>query len=761
MYRIGSFFITVGLIFGPVVSPASAATLPYAAQVGTGETSIPAGESRQITLKFKNVGSQTWIGGSTKTAVYLYGNSSIFGHPSWPKDDLGVPIAQSKVVPGGMASAVFWVKAPKTPGTYTERFLLSYGTNAWVKGSTVTVKFNVTSASVAAPAAMTPPADAVMADAVNGWGALLVDKGGIEWQMDPGGHTIVTLGFKNTGSKTWVREGTSHVSLYTGKGDRQSVFKDSSWLNNLKTTSLVEAQVKPNEIGHFKLQLRAPVTPGTYQESFQLAAEDTSWIPGGVVTLPIRVLVSNEQISQGILPSGQSTTGSYKTMLLLKSAQALTLLGNGRQALTFGFKNTGTANWGTLALQLAEVVPALEGKLSSVRDETWLTSVEPVRATRATAPGEIGFLGFTIKAPTKKGSYIAKFKLVADNNAVQDGFVEIPITVTADGYIEPTPAPSPTPSTPNTPISSGIALNPQPLNGDESSLPNEPIIRVGLFATTDNQMILRGVGGGFKITANGSEVCRLNSGESATISYDRSAGVYRANGPRCTSQSSTHYVALQDDGISPLELTDFSRPVSWLPGANDNKFRGKLELRFTPKTDKVWIINELPIEAYLYGIAETSNSSPQEYQRALLTGSRTYAMYHIERGTKHANEFYIVDATYDQVYRGYGAEIRNSNVIAAINATRGQIVTYNGKLAITPYYSRSDGRTRDWTEVWGGGPYPWLVSVPVPWDNGKTLWGHGVGLSATGALGMAADGKTYDQILKHFYTGIELRKAYK
>jgi stage II sporulation protein D len=53
------------------------------------------------------------------------------------------------------------------------------------------------------------------------------------------------------------------------------------------------------------------------------------------------------------------------------------------------------------------------------------------------------------------------------------------------------------------------------------------------------------------------------------------------------------------------------------------------------------------------------------------------------------------------------------------------------------------------------------VSVPVPWDQGKTLWGHGVGMSATGALGMAADGYTYDKILKYFYTGIELRKAYK
>jgi stage II sporulation protein D len=39
-------------------------------------------------------------------------------------------------------------------------------------------------------------------------------------------------------------------------------------------------------------------------------------------------------------------------------------------------------------------------------------------------------------------------------------------------------------------------------------------------------------------------------------------------------------------------------------------------------------------------------------------------------------------------------------------------------------------------------------------------WGHGVGLSQTGAVGMAEKGYTYDQILKHFYQGIELEKRY-
>ncbi|NLM50669.1 MAG: SpoIID/LytB domain-containing protein [Clostridiaceae bacterium] len=39
-------------------------------------------------------------------------------------------------------------------------------------------------------------------------------------------------------------------------------------------------------------------------------------------------------------------------------------------------------------------------------------------------------------------------------------------------------------------------------------------------------------------------------------------------------------------------------------------------------------------------------------------------------------------------------------------------------------------------------------------------WGHGVGMSQWGAKGMADNGFTYDQILKHYFTGVEIVDAY-
>jgi len=39
-------------------------------------------------------------------------------------------------------------------------------------------------------------------------------------------------------------------------------------------------------------------------------------------------------------------------------------------------------------------------------------------------------------------------------------------------------------------------------------------------------------------------------------------------------------------------------------------------------------------------------------------------------------------------------------------------------------------------------------------------WGHGVGMCQVGAYGMALDGASYEEILKKYYKGIELKKLY-
>lgn len=48
--------------------------------------------------------------------------------------------------------------------------------------------------------------------------------------------------------------------------------------------------------------------------------------------------------------------------------------------------------------------------------------------------------------------------------------------------------------------------------------------------------------------------------------------------------------------------------------------------------------------------------------------------------------------------------------------------------------------------------------VPTTYTfNGKG-WGHGVGMSQWGAKGLAESGYNYKQIIKHYYTGVEIEK---
>jgi SpoIID/LytB domain protein len=46
-----------------------------------------------------------------------------------------------------------------------------------------------------------------------------------------------------------------------------------------------------------------------------------------------------------------------------------------------------------------------------------------------------------------------------------------------------------------------------------------------------------------------------------------------------------------------------------------------------------------------------------------------------------------------------------------------------------------------------------VIQVPAGFTITGAGWGHGLGMSQYGAYGMALDGATYDQIIKHYYTG--------
>lgn len=211
---------------------------------------------------------------------------------------------------------------------------------------------------------------------------------------------------------------------------------------------------------------------------------------------------------------------------------------------------------------------------------------------------------------------------------------------------------------------------------------------------------------------------------------------------------------------TPVELTSWYNIPEWNTSLNDNLFLGTLEFRIY--NNELIVINDINIEDYLRGLGEVSDSAPLEKQKAIALVARSYAQFYMsDKNRKYPNAPYDGDdspASF-QKYLGYGYTLRSPNFSKAVNATTGEIITYNGELVKTPFFSESDGRTRSAQEVWGWTTTPYLVSVDdTICKNGQgSLQGHGVGLSGCGATQLALDGKTYKEILNYYFKGIELR----
>ena len=209
-------------------------------------------------------------------------------------------------------------------------------------------------------------------------------------------------------------------------------------------------------------------------------------------------------------------------------------------------------------------------------------------------------------------------------------------------------------------------------------------------------------------------------------------------------------------------IENYENRPNWNKNINDNVFRGVFEMQRNTK-GYVWLVNDVPLEQYISGIAEASNPWPEEFHKALAVATRSYANYYIQTGGKHAgSSHYLNSSAYDQVYRGYNAEIRNPRYVQAVKDTRGVNVLYEGKVAFTPFYSRSAGVTKSHKQAYGR-EVLYLVPREAEYDKkvGKSLWGHGVGMPMTDAALRADAGATYQEILHAYYTGVDIKRIYE
>lgn len=160
------------------------------------------------------------------------------------------------------------------------------------------------------------------------------------------------------------------------------------------------------------------------------------------------------------------------------------------------------------------------------------------------------------------------------------------------------------------------------------------------------------------------------------------------------------------------------------------RYRGEIAVLIPPGKGKLSVVNVVGVEDYLLGVVpkEVSPGWPPEAVKAQAVAARSYALAQRGAGKYAGLGFDLTDDTSSQVYGGIEAEHPLSTL--AVQATRGQVVTYGGKLATTYFFSSSGGHTENNETIWSGGsPVPYLRGVPDPdvdspyyrWEVSRTI----------------------------------------
>ncbi|HEX4680680.1 MAG TPA: SpoIID/LytB domain-containing protein [Gaiellaceae bacterium] len=147
-------------------------------------------------------------------------------------------------------------------------------------------------------------------------------------------------------------------------------------------------------------------------------------------------------------------------------------------------------------------------------------------------------------------------------------------------------------------------------------------------------------------------------------------------------------------------------------------YRGKFSVSSDGKL--LQVIDTVGLESYLKGVvpAEMPSSWSPEALKAQAVAARSYALANLTTG----RPFDLYGDTRSQVFGG--VKVENAATSAAVDATKGQVVLYKGKVANTLFFSTSGGRTASAFESTGLN-VPYLVPVADPYDTASPYhdWG--------------------------------------
>lgn len=173
------------------------------------------------------------------------------------------------------------------------------------------------------------------------------------------------------------------------------------------------------------------------------------------------------------------------------------------------------------------------------------------------------------------------------------------------------------------------------------------------------------------------------------------------------------------------------------------------------------VINELPFDDYMKGIAETSDADDIEKQKTILLLAKTYMLYYLNGKNPHPSipagaEYQAIDNP-DMFQKYVGAWWEKTSKVSPsiLPQIKNTFILYDGYVPILPYFTCSAGFTWSAREKWWWTDTPYLQSR-LDFASCFDFNGHWVGLSGKWAQFLAERWWTYTQILQYYYPGVKI-----
>lgn len=175
-------------------------------------------------------------------------------------------------------------------------------------------------------------------------------------------------------------------------------------------------------------------------------------------------------------------------------------------------------------------------------------------------------------------------------------------------------------------------------------------------------------------------------------------------------------------GGGPAEFRPGAQPLGlvWANGSV-TYYRGQMIARLPAGSTSLLAINDVGREHYLYGVVprEMPATWSAEAVRSQAVAARTYAVAKKDAARAAGKLYDICSTTACQVYSGYATAatttteprvLESSASNAAVDATAGKVLTYNGSPILAEYSSSTGGYTAT-------GSQPYQQAVPDPTDS--------------------------------------------